>query len=351
MNRKRSLLLMAGMKGFFESCCLFFSILITIEKINRAFHRICFRCSVCKNVLGAGHSSIDGKFFCASHNRQSYQHPAQPPATPPAVESSAPVAAPSEASPSVAKNKPTAYIGNAPRPSTSKGRASGTNLLFRREAHPPENANKEALFGVALVDLARRYGSNLAPIVANLLAAINPSQLRPEGFFFKSLHCIMSLSSLISSPSSSSSYPIIFWLRRCVAFTCSLRERLDGVACLVACCSSPRSTSTLPQRTATTIASIQSTTVYFAIVCNIHLLLLGDLRCCSASGRFCVTVPLCRHRSPHSSARSNSARPPRGVASDQRSDCSAISHAPRSCAPPSNVPLYTHPFSQRYAIL
>lgn len=160
------------------------------NSIGSAFHRACFRCSVCRNILGQGYGSQDGKFFCSAHYRQAYQVPAGA-----AMPAAAPTPAPElSGSPSpaldlhqsaAARSKPGgSYIGGAPKPAAARYKGSGSHLVFRREAspQPAEGAvARDALFGVSLVELSRRAGINLHPGFANILGALSSSQLRADG--------------------------------------------------------------------------------------------------------------------------------------------------------------------------
>ena len=73
------------------------------------------------------------------------------------------------------------YAPAAAKPA-SRGKGSGAHIVFKREQNPAESApSKDALFGVSLVELARRHGANLDRGYANILASLSPSLLRADG--------------------------------------------------------------------------------------------------------------------------------------------------------------------------
>ena len=143
-----------------------------------AFHRACFRCHICRGVMGAGYGSHDGKFYCSAHYRQAYQGLTSSQTTPasyaPSTEAPTAHAITDPALPQRA-NKATSYS----TPPRSNPLRSGSNIVFRREASaPPEPTTREASFGVALLELTRRHGVNLPSVFAKMLAAISTSTLR-----------------------------------------------------------------------------------------------------------------------------------------------------------------------------
>lgn len=165
---------------------MLFAALPPINSIGSAFHRACFRCSVCRNILGQGYGSQDGKFFCSAHYRQAYQVPAGSamPAAAPELSGSPSPALDLQQS-AAARSKPGgSYIGGSPKPAAARYKGSGSHLVFRREASPqPADGavSRDALFGVSLVELSRRAGINLHPGFANILGALSASQLRADG--------------------------------------------------------------------------------------------------------------------------------------------------------------------------